>query len=63
MDIQYDIAKLIRTRSFLSRLQDKQETLNDDLDMVILYSKVAKKYKHEIEELHTRAVKAAYTVA
>ncbi|KAK2390384.1 hypothetical protein QL285_063930 [Trifolium repens] len=62
MDIQYDIAKLIKTRSFLSRLQEKQETLNDDLDKVIFYSKVAKKYKGEIEELHARAVEAAYTV-
>jgi chromosome segregation ATPase len=63
MDIHYDIAKLIRTHSFLSRLQDKQDTLNDDLDNVILNSKVAKKYKHEIEELHARAVEAAYTIA
>jgi predicted nucleic acid-binding Zn-ribbon protein len=62
MDIQYDIAKLIKTRSFLSRLQEKQETLNDDLDKVIFDSKVAKKYKGEIEELHARAVEAAYTV-
>jgi hypothetical protein len=62
MDIQYDIAKLIKTRSFLSRLQEKQETLNDDLDKVIFDSKVAKKYKGEIEELHARTVEAAYAV-
>jgi ABC-type phosphate transport system auxiliary subunit len=59
MDIQYDIAKLIKTRSFLSRLQKKQETLNDDLDKVVFDSKVAKTSKSEIEELHARAVEAA----
>jgi predicted nucleic acid-binding Zn-ribbon protein len=62
MDIQYDITKLIKTRSFLSRLQEKQETLNDDVDKVIFDSKVAKKYKGEIEEMHARAVEAAYTL-
>jgi ABC-type phosphate transport system auxiliary subunit len=62
MDIQYDIAKLVKTRSFLSRLQDKHETLNDDMDKVIFDSKVAKKYKNEIEELHACAVETAYTV-
>jgi hypothetical protein len=36
--------------------------LNDDLDKVIFDSKVAKKYKNEIEELHARAVEAAYTI-
>ncbi|KAK2444913.1 hypothetical protein QL285_015903 [Trifolium repens] len=45
MDIQYDIAKLIKTRSFMSHLQQKQKTLNDDLDKVIFDSKVAKRYK------------------
>jgi DNA repair exonuclease SbcCD ATPase subunit len=63
MDIQYDIAKLIKTRSFLARLQEKQERLEDDLDKVIFDSNVAKRYKGEIEELHARAVEAAYVVA
>jgi hypothetical protein len=58
MDIQYDIAKLIKTCSFLARLQ--QVTLDDDLDKVIFDSNVAKRYKSEIEELHARAVEAAY---
>jgi hypothetical protein len=62
MDIPYDVAKLIKTRSFLTRLQEKQETLNDDLNKVIFDSKVAKMYKGEIEELYARAVEAAYTV-
>jgi BMFP domain-containing protein YqiC len=62
MDIQYDIAKLIKTRSFLARLQEKQETLDDDLDKVIFDSNVAKQYNGEIEELHARAVEAAYAV-
>jgi hypothetical protein len=62
MDIQYDIAKLIKTRSFLARLQEKQETLDDDLDKVIFDSDVAKRYKGEIEELYARAVEAAYAV-
>jgi hypothetical protein len=62
MDIQYDIAKLIKTRSFLGRLQEKQETLDDDLGKVIFDSNVAKRYKGEIEELHARGVEAAYAV-
>jgi BMFP domain-containing protein YqiC len=62
MDIQYDIAKLIKTRSFLARLQEKHETLDDNLDKVISDSNVAKRYKGEIEELHARAVEAAYAV-
>jgi predicted nucleic acid-binding Zn-ribbon protein len=62
MDIQYDIAKLIKTRSFLARLQEKQETLDDDLGKVIFDSNVAKRYKSEIEELHARGVEAAYAV-
>jgi hypothetical protein len=62
MDIQYDIAKLIKTRSFLACLQEKQETLDDDLDKVIFDSNVAKQYNGEIEELHARAVEAAYAV-
>jgi hypothetical protein len=49
MDIQYHIAKLIKIRSFLARLQEKQETLDDDLDKVIFDSNVAKKYKGEKE--------------
>jgi hypothetical protein len=63
MDIQYDIAKLIKTRTFLAHLQEKQDTLDDDLDKVIFDSSIAKRYKGEIEELHARAVEAAYVVA
>jgi chromosome segregation ATPase len=42
MDIQYDSVKLIKTRSFLARLQEKQERLDDDLDKVIFDASVAK---------------------
>jgi DNA repair exonuclease SbcCD ATPase subunit len=62
MDIQYDIAKLIRTRSFLARLQEKEEKLESDLDKIIFYANVAKRYKGEIQELHARAVEAVYAV-
>jgi hypothetical protein len=62
MDIQYDIAKLIRTRTFLSRLQDRQETLLDDLGKVMVASEMAKKYNHEIEECHARAIEAAFEI-
>jgi hypothetical protein len=62
MYIQYDIAKLIKTLSFLARLQEKQETLDVDLDKFIFDSNVAKRYKGELEELHPRAVEAAYAV-
>jgi hypothetical protein len=60
MDIQYDVAKLIRTRSFLARLQEQADRLGDDLDKVIFDSDVAKRYKGEIDELHARAVEVAY---
>jgi chromosome segregation ATPase len=62
MDIQYDVAKIIRTRSSLARLQEQSDRLGDDLDKVIFDSNVAKRYKGEIEELHARAVEAAYAV-
>ncbi|KAK2396336.1 hypothetical protein QL285_057993 [Trifolium repens] len=62
VDIQYDVAKLIRTRSFLARLQEQADRLGDDMDKVIFDSEVAKRYKGEIEEFHARAVEAAYAV-
>jgi hypothetical protein len=62
MDIQYDIVNLIKTRSFLACHQETQETLDKDLDKVIFDSNVAKRYKGEIEEMHVRAVEAAYVV-
>jgi hypothetical protein len=36
--------------------------LDDDLDKIIFDTNVARRYKGEIEELHARAVEAAYTV-
>jgi predicted nucleic acid-binding Zn-ribbon protein len=62
MEIQYDVARLIRTRSSLARLKEKEDRLDDDLDKIIFDSNVARRYKGEIEELHARAVEAAYTV-
>jgi hypothetical protein len=43
MDIQYDVAKLIRTRSFLACLQEQADRLGDDLDKVIFDSDVSKR--------------------
>ncbi|KAK2382245.1 hypothetical protein QL285_069793 [Trifolium repens] len=62
MEIQYDVARLIRTRSSLARLKEKEDRLDDDLDKIIFDTNVARRYKGEIEELHARAVEAAYTV-
>jgi predicted nucleic acid-binding Zn-ribbon protein len=62
MEIQYDVARLITTRSSLARLKEKEDRLDDDLDKIIFDSNVARRYKGEIEELHARAVEAAYTV-
>jgi predicted nucleic acid-binding Zn-ribbon protein len=62
MEIQYDVAGLITTRSSLAHLKEKEDRLDDDLDKIIFDSNVARRYKGEIEELHARAVEAAYTV-
>jgi predicted nucleic acid-binding Zn-ribbon protein len=62
MEIQYDVARLITTRSSLARLKEKEDRLDDDLDKIIFDSNVARRYKGEIEELHAHAVEAAYTV-
>jgi chromosome segregation ATPase len=62
MEIQYDVARLIRTRSSLARLKEKEDRLGDDLHKINFDCDVAKRYKGEIEELHARAVEAAYTV-
>ncbi|KAK2395888.1 hypothetical protein QL285_057579 [Trifolium repens] len=63
MDIQYDVARLIRTRSSLARLREKADRLHDDQDKISFDLDVAKRYKGEIEDLQARAVAAAYTVA
>ncbi|KAK2437420.1 hypothetical protein QL285_022316 [Trifolium repens] len=63
LDIEYDVARLIRTRSSLARLREKIDRLRDDQDKISLDLVVAKKYKEEIEELQADAVAAAYVVA
>jgi hypothetical protein len=62
MEIQYDVAKLIRTRSSLARLKEKEDRLHDDQHKISFDFDVAKRYKGEIEELQARAVAAAYTI-
>jgi hypothetical protein len=62
MEIQYDVARLIRTRSSLARLSDKVDRLQDDQDKIGFDLDVAKRYKGEIGELQARAVAAAYTI-
>ncbi|KAK2390968.1 hypothetical protein QL285_064473 [Trifolium repens] len=63
LDIEYDVARLIRTRSSLSRLKEKMERLQDDQDRISPDLTIAKKYKEEIEELQADVVAAAYVVA
>ncbi|KAK2415561.1 hypothetical protein QL285_038031 [Trifolium repens] len=63
LDIEYDVARLIRTRSSLARLREKIDRLQDDQDKLSPDLVVAKKYKEEIEELQADAVAAAYVVA
>ncbi|KAK2437538.1 hypothetical protein QL285_022417 [Trifolium repens] len=63
LDIEYDVARLIRTRSSLARLREKINRLRNDQDKISPGLMVAKKYKEEIEELQTDTVAAAYVVA
>jgi chromosome segregation ATPase len=63
MDIQYDVARLIRTRSSLARLREKMDRLHDDQDNICIDLSVAKRYKGEIEDLQARTVAAAYSTA
>ncbi|KAK2367849.1 hypothetical protein QL285_081098 [Trifolium repens] len=63
LDIEYDVARLIRTRSSLTRLKEKMERLQDDQDGISPDLTVAKKYKEEIEELQADVVATAYVVA
>ncbi|KAK2390722.1 hypothetical protein QL285_064239 [Trifolium repens] len=63
LDIEYDVARLIRTRSSLTRLKEKMERLQDDQDRISPDLTVAKKYTEEIEELQADVVAAAYVVA
>ncbi|KAK2351871.1 hypothetical protein QL285_096886 [Trifolium repens] len=63
LDIEYDVARLIRTRSSLARLREKIDRLQDDQDKISPVLVVAKKYKEEIEELQVDDVAAAYVVA
>jgi uncharacterized protein YoxC len=63
LDIKYDVARLIRTRSSLTRLKEKMDRLRDDQEKICSDVDVAKKYKDEIEELQADTVAAAYAVA
>ncbi|KAK2389588.1 hypothetical protein QL285_063168 [Trifolium repens] len=63
LDIEYDVSRLIRTRSSLARLREKIDRLHDDQDKLSPDLIGAKKYKEEIEELQADAVAAAYVVA
>ncbi|KAK2429480.1 hypothetical protein QL285_027914 [Trifolium repens] len=63
LDIEYDVARLIRTCSSLARLREKIDRLRDDQDKISPDLIVAKKYKEEIEELQADPVAAAYVVA
>ncbi|KAK2396069.1 hypothetical protein QL285_057742 [Trifolium repens] len=63
LDIEYDVARLIRTRSSLTRLKEKMERLQGDQDRISPDLTIAKKYKEEIEELQADVVAAAYVVA
>ncbi|KAK2380431.1 hypothetical protein QL285_068130 [Trifolium repens] len=63
LDIEYDMARLIRTRSSLARLREKVDRLHDDQDKICPDLEVAKKYKSEIEDLQADTVAAAYVVA
>ena len=63
LDTEYDAARLIRTRSSLTRLKEKMERLQDDQDRISPDLTIAKKYKEEIEELQADVVAAAYVVA
>ncbi|KAK2415515.1 hypothetical protein QL285_037989 [Trifolium repens] len=63
LDIEYDVARLIRTRSSLARLREKMDRLRDDQDKISPDLDVAKKYKSEIEDLQADTVAAAYVVA
>ncbi|KAK2410112.1 hypothetical protein QL285_045501 [Trifolium repens] len=55
LDIEYDVARLIRTRSSLARLREKIDRLRDDQDKISPDLVVAKKYKEEILELQADA--------
>ncbi|KAK2396357.1 hypothetical protein QL285_058014 [Trifolium repens] len=63
LDIEYDVARLIRTRSSLARLREKIDRLRDDQDKISPDLIVAKKYKEEIEDLQADTVAAACVVA
>ncbi|KAK2451811.1 hypothetical protein QL285_010828 [Trifolium repens] len=62
LDIEYDVARLIRTRSSLARLREKMDRLHDYQDKISPDLDVAKKYKSEIEDLQADTVAAAYVV-
>jgi chromosome segregation ATPase len=63
LDIEYDVARHIRTRSSLARLKEKMDRLHDDQDNISPDLDVTKKYKSEIEDLQADTVAAAYVVA
>ncbi|KAK2434709.1 hypothetical protein QL285_019836 [Trifolium repens] len=63
LDIEYDVARLIRTRSSLARLREKMDMLQDDQDKISPDLMVAKKYKEEIEDLQANTVATAYAFA
>ncbi|KAK2449130.1 hypothetical protein QL285_008356 [Trifolium repens] len=63
LDIEYDVARLIRTRSSPARLKEKMDRLHDDQDKITPDLDVTKKYKSEIEDLQVDTVAVAYVVA
>ncbi|KAK2380344.1 hypothetical protein QL285_068047 [Trifolium repens] len=63
LDIEYYVARLIRTRSSLARLREKVDRLHDDQDKICPDLEVAKKYKSEFEDLQADTVAVAYVVA
>jgi hypothetical protein len=63
LDIEYDVARLIRTRSSLARFKEKMDRLRDDQDKIGPDLDVAKKYRSEIKDLQADTVAAAYVVA
>jgi chromosome segregation ATPase len=62
LDIEYDLARLIRTRSSLACLKKKMDRLHDDQDKISPDLEVAKRYKDKIKELQADTVAAAYVV-
>ncbi|KAK2400707.1 hypothetical protein QL285_050379 [Trifolium repens] len=48
LDIEYDVARLIRTRSSLARLKEKMERLQDDQDRISLTSQLPRNIRRKL---------------